>query len=146
MRQPFLFLSFLTYWPISQVYWYNTSFKVKYDKKNREQSGISYTMRSNKAATQLNRVVTLCATLGLGVCKPVCRRWFSKYCSGNKHLEDKKRSGRRSMIDKQELSCSIEANPTQTRPNLAQKFGTSHTTIAYHLHTFSKKTKLLLMS
>lgn len=73
--------------------------------------------------------------------KATCERWYEKFRSGDKSLEDKPRSGRPSSIDDDELEKMISADPRLSTREMSVKFQCSHSTIEEHLHALGKVQK-----
>jgi len=67
-----------------------------------------------------------------------CRRWFTKFRSGDTILTDKPRSGRFVEYDEEALQSLLDANPCQTTHELAEQLNCSHMTVNRHLHALGK--------
>jgi histone-lysine N-methyltransferase SETMAR len=67
-----------------------------------------------------------------------CRRWFTKFRSGDTILTDKPRSGRPVEFDEEALQSLLDANPRQTTHELAEQLNCSHMTVNRHLHALGK--------
>ena len=70
-----------------------------------------------------------------------CQFWFDRFCSGDKSLKDRIRSGRPADCDIEALLALAEDNPRITISELEVELGCTHTTIEYRLHQLGKVSK-----
>lgn len=73
------------------------------------------------------------------------QRWFSKFRSGNLHINDKKRSGRPREVDRTAVVNSVDDQPSLTTRMLAEEFNCSHTEIEKVLKDAGKSVVLELL-
>ena len=67
-----------------------------------------------------------------------CRRWFSRFRSGDFNLKDEPKEGRPKKLDSEELKTVITENPATTARELAEKFNVTHTTVLRQLKRIGK--------
>ena len=70
------------------------------------------------------------------------RQWFNKFRSGDFSLEDEPRSGRPKAIPDEDLKAFVEADPSQTVREIAEKLGVDKSTVAWsEAHWEGEKTQ-----
>lgn len=85
----------------------------------------------------------ICKAFGKNtVNRQTCYNWFKKFEAGDFSVQDEPHPGRDATIDDEILLQLIEDNPQSTTRELAQQLGCSHTTVARHLHSLGKVSKL----
>jgi len=74
-------------------------------------------------------------TLGEGtVSQSTVSRWYRRFASGDRSLEDKERSGRPVELEKDDLLRELQEHPDATTRELGQALGCSHRTVESRLH------------
>ena len=68
-----------------------------------------------------------------------CRRWFSRFRSGDFSLKDEPRKGRPKKLDSEALEAVITEDPSKTSRELAEQFNVAHTTVVRHKKKFEKE-------
>ena len=61
-----------------------------------------------------------------------CRRWFSRFRSGDFSLKDEPKEGRPKKLDSEVLEAIVSENPTITTRELAEQLNVTHTTVLGH--------------
>lgn len=87
-------------------------------------------------ATEAHR--NICDLYGDVICIRQCQQWFSRFRSGDFDLQDRKKSGRPSVLDNNDLKTLVESNPRQTIEEMARVLGCSWSTIQEHLLAIGK--------
>lgn len=88
-------------------------------------------------------VSNICRALGEDTVSVwTCRRWFSRFRSGNLSLDDLPRSGRQRKCNSSALIALLEEDSRITTRDLAQRLGLSHTTVGERLAEMGKVSKL----
>ena len=62
-----------------------------------------------------------------------CRKWFSRFKSGNFKLEDKERPGQPKKFEDEELESLIDEDPCQTLQDLAESLEVNFSTVSKRL-------------
>lgn len=71
-----------------------------------------------------------------------CRRWFARFKSGDRTLEDREREGRPEIVDRRLLKEAVDANPFLSTRDLENMFDCSLGTISNALNEIGKVKKL----
>lgn len=100
-----------------------------------------YKFRRGRNAVQT--VKSVCSVFGDdAVSERTCQRWFAKFRSGSFDLSDEPRSGRPSVVDRDALKASIEANPSVTTRELEKEHTAGHGSIIRALNDLGMVCKL----
>ena len=62
-----------------------------------------------------------------------CRKWFSRFKSGNFKLEDKERPGQPKKFEDEELESLLDEDPCQTLQDLVESLGVNFSTVSKRL-------------
>ena len=82
-------------------------------------------------------------TFGLGIANErTVQWWFTKFCKGDKNLEDKEHSCQPSEVDDNELRAITEADPLTTTQEVAEELNIDHSKVIRHLKQMGKVKKL----
>ena len=65
-------------------------------------------------------------------------RWFKKFCSGCKKVDDQARSGRLKIVDSEAVLQALEVNLVSSMQRVSGKLGISQYCIVCHIHDFGK--------
>ena len=65
-------------------------------------------------------------------------RWFKKFRSGCKNLDDQARSGRPKTVDSEAVFQAIEANPKSSTRKVSGELGISQSSVVRRLHDLGK--------
>ncbi|CAK9833045.1 Histone-lysine N-methyltransferase SETMAR [Anthophora retusa] len=96
-----------------------------------------------KGSTTTDTVKNICEVYGehtLNLRK--CQRWFSKFRKGDFDLSDEPRSGRPTAFNPEALKALIELEPQLTTDEIAERLGSSSSTVHRHLIQLGKVSKL----
>ncbi|CAK9826702.1 Histone-lysine N-methyltransferase SETMAR [Anthophora retusa] len=96
-----------------------------------------------KGSTTADTVKNICEVYGehaLNLRK--CQRWFSKFRKGDFDLSDEPRSGRPTAFNPEALKALIELEPQLTTDEIAERLGSSSSTVHRHLIQLGKVSKL----
>ncbi|MGL5636946.1 MAG: hypothetical protein ACRDD0_08680 [Bacteroidales bacterium] len=81
----------------------------------------------------------ICETYGPILTLDKCHRWFKKFKSGDRGLNNAPKSGRPSKLDDDILKSAVEADPRKTIKELSAELGCPWTTVKDHLKRIGKK-------
>lgn len=70
-----------------------------------------------------------------------CKDWFKRFRNGDLDVEDKSRSGRPKQFEDDDLKALLDADPQQTRHQLAGTLGISKSVISMRLKAMRVKNK-----
>jgi histone-lysine N-methyltransferase SETMAR len=77
----------------------------------------------------------ICNVEGTDVLKEnTAQWWFRRFNQGDTSLEDQERSGRPSVVNKEEFRALVEQQPSTSTRRLSEELGHSQSTIVRHLH------------
>uniref|UniRef100_A0A1I7ZF48 HTH_48 domain-containing protein n=1 Tax=Steinernema glaseri TaxID=37863 RepID=A0A1I7ZF48_9BILA len=71
-----------------------------------------------------------------------CSRWFDKFRSGDRSLEDEPGRGRKPQLDNHAILRLLTEDNKQTTRELAEQLGVHHTTVTRHLAALGFKSNL----
>ena len=92
----------------------------------------------DKRKSAVSSVESINAVYGDVVSTRTCQRWFRRFRGGDRKTLDRRRSGRYSIVDEDDLRDIVESDPRQTTRELAEITGLSQPTIVRHLHKMGK--------
>ena len=84
----------------------------------------------------------ICTTLRESSTTPqTCSRWLWRFRSGNTRVNDRKRTGGPTIIEKRAPRRAIEQDPSKTMRKFSEKLDVSHMAVARHVHELGKTKK-----
>ncbi|CAJ0590615.1 unnamed protein product [Cylicocyclus nassatus] len=69
------------------------------------------------------------------------QKWFKRFREGDESLDDGARRGRPETLSDSVLKEEVEADPSQSTRELAERFGCTHGTVEKHLHALGKSNR-----
>ncbi|XP_014778336.1 histone-lysine N-methyltransferase SETMAR-like [Octopus bimaculoides] len=67
------------------------------------------------------------------------RRWFQKFCSGDKSFEDEKGRGRSCSLANEQVKVIVEQNPRQSFREISQALGVGIATVSRNLQKIGRR-------
>ena len=71
----------------------------------------------------------------------IVTRWFKKFCTGGKNLDDQAKSDRPKIVDSEAILQTIEANPVSSTRRVSGELSLSQSSVVFHIHDLSKYIK-----
>ena len=100
---------------------------------------VFYEFKLGHNATEVTK--NICAKSGGLIDHSTVIRWFKKFLSGCKNLDDQTRLSRFKIVDSEAIVQAIEENLVSNSRRVSGELGISQTSVVRHLHVLGKSTR-----